>query len=203
MYKVLLIDPAWKFKKYSDIDPGRSADRHYGCMSDEDTARLPIYDLLEPDAMCFMWTTRTHQEKAFQIAKAWGLSYSTIAFTWAKLNPSAMGRMVTMDDPSLWFMGLGYITRANCEQCLLFRKGKGLPRISKSVRELIVSPRRKHSQKPDRVYDDIEALYGSPDQTSYIEVFARNLRPGWTSVGNAIDGLDIFTSLGNLISKGA
>ena len=51
------------------------------------------------------------------------------------------------------------------------------------MRELIVSPRRKHSQKPDEQYERIERLVDGP----YLELFARQRRPGWTAWGNEID----------------
>jgi MT-A70 len=47
------------------------------------------------------------------------------------------------------------------------------------VRELIVSPRRKHSQKPDEQYERIERLVDGP----YFEMIARQRRPGWTAWG--------------------
>jgi N6-adenosine-specific RNA methylase IME4 len=51
------------------------------------------------------------------------------------------------------------------------------------VRELIVSPRRKHSQKPDEQYERIERLVDGP----YLEMFARQRRPGWVAWGDEVD----------------
>jgi N6-adenosine-specific RNA methylase IME4 len=48
------------------------------------------------------------------------------------------------------------------------------------VRQLITAPRREHSRKPDETYSRIEALVDGP----YLELFARNRRPGWTAWGN-------------------
>jgi N6-adenosine-specific RNA methylase IME4 len=44
----------------------------------------------------------------------------------------------------------------------------------------VVAQRRKHSQKPEEVYDRIEALVDGP----YLEMFARQSRPGWKAWGN-------------------
>jgi N6-adenosine-specific RNA methylase IME4 len=79
-------------------------------------------------------------------------------------------------------MGNGFTTRKNAELCLLGRRGKPR-RNSKGVRELIVSPRRKHSQKPDEQYARIEHFCSGP----YLELFARQRRPGWTAWGDELD----------------
>jgi len=74
---------------------------------------------------------------------------------------------------------------------LLWAQGKTLARQSKSVRNLIVSPIRRHSAKPEICQDRIEQLYPAP----YLEIFARRPRLGWTCCGNDLDGLDIHDSL--------
>jgi N6-adenosine-specific RNA methylase IME4 len=43
--------------------------------------------------------------------------------------------------------------------------------------------RREHSRKPDETFARIEALYAGP----YLEMFARQQRPGWTVWGNQTD----------------
>jgi site-specific DNA-methyltransferase (adenine-specific) len=48
---------------------------------------------------------------------------------------------------------------------------------------LIVTPVRKHSQKPDEQYGKIERLFPGK---SYLELFARKKREGWDSWGNEI-----------------
>ena len=74
---------------------------------------------------------------------------------------------------------MGFWTRANAEQCLLATRGSP-KRLAKDVRRLVVAPRREHSRKPDAVYDRIERLADGP----YLEMFARNARPGWDTWGN-------------------
>ena len=64
------------------------------------------------------------------------------------------------------------------EQCLLATRGKPR-RLSRSVAQLIVAPRREHSRKPDETRARIECLIAGP----YVELFARDTRPGWDSWG--------------------
>jgi N6-adenosine-specific RNA methylase IME4 len=78
---------------------------------------------------------------------------------------------------------MGYHTRGNPELCLLAARGTGVQRLRRDVRELIIAPRRQHSQKPDEAYERIERLWPGP----YLELFARNRRPGWQGMGNEAD----------------
>lgn len=48
-------------------------------------------------------------------------------------------------------------------------------RINADVAKLIVAPRREHSVNPDELYERIERLVAGP----YVELFARQRRPGW------------------------
>ena len=73
-------------------------------------------------------------------------------------------------------------TCGNPEMCLLATKGSP-KRLSKSVKQLVISPRREHSRKPDEIYNYIEDLLDGP----YVELFARTKRKGWDSWGNQID----------------
>ena len=59
-------------------------------------------------------------------------------------------------------------------------------RLSKAVRQLIISPRREHSRKPDEAYGRIEGLVSGP----YLELFAWCSRPGWKSWGNQVSLFD-------------
>ena len=77
---------------------------------------------------------------------------------------------------------MGYWTRANPEMCLLATKGKP-KRISNNVDQFILSPRRRHSQKPDEIRERITQLCGDLPR---IELFARNKYKGWDSYGNEV-----------------
>jgi N6-adenosine-specific RNA methylase IME4 len=50
---------------------------------------------------------------------------------------------------------------------------------------------RRHSEKPECSYNLIEELSFGP----CLELFARKHRPGWTALGDEIDGLDIRDAL--------
>ena len=78
---------------------------------------------------------------------------------------------------------MGYYTRANTEICILATKGKPLPRLSKSVHQVVVSKIREHSRKPDEVRDRIVELFGDIPR---VELFARQKVDGWDCWGNEV-----------------
>ena len=170
-YDIIYADPAWYFKSYSSKGEGRNAIQHYDCMSINDICNLPVGNISKNDCVLFIWVIDPMLPQAFEVIKAWGFKYKTVAFTWVKENKSEG-----------YFTGLGYWTRANPEMCLLATKGKP-KRISKSVRQLVMDKRREHSRKPDRIRNDIVELCGDLPR---IELFARQQVDGWDNWGNEI-----------------
>jgi len=188
-YKVIYADPPWNFKTRSAKGlEGRP--QHYDRMSIKDICALPVQDWSAKDCHLFMWTTGPHLEKAFRVINSWGFKYSGMGFVWIKLNKNAKPLLFpqwgsnklkeawTFDD---LFMGGGYTTRKNAEFCLLARKGSP-KRLSKKVHEVIISPRREHSRKPDEAYDRIKEYADGP----YLEMFARSMRHKWDQMGDQV-----------------
>ena len=170
VYDIIYAAPPWYFKTYSNKGNKRSAVQHYNCMSIDDIYNLPINSICNNDCILFLWVVDPMLPEAMEVIKKWGFKFKTVAFTWVKENKKSEG----------YFTGLGYWTRANPEMCLLATKGKP-KRISKAVRQLIISKRQEHSKKPDEIRDRIVELCGD---LSRIELFARQRVDGWDSWGN-------------------
>lgn len=102
-YSVIYADPPWQYKVYSKKGMGRSAESHYPTMSIEDIKALPIANLADKDCALFLWVTFPCLLEGFEVIKAWGFSYKTVAFVWVKQNKKA--------DTLFW--GMGYWTRSN------------------------------------------------------------------------------------------
>ncbi len=109
-YKVIYADPPWTFATYSRKGKGRSAEAHYDCMSLADIKALPVAEWAAGDCVLLLWTTDPLLEKALEIIRAWGFTYKTVGFYWAKLNRPE----ISYNDRS-FFTGLGFWTRANPE----------------------------------------------------------------------------------------
>lgn len=179
-YGVIYADPPWIFKTHSDKGKGRSAEAHYDCMSLTDIKLMAasIAEVCVDDCVLLMWVTDPFLKKGFEVIDAWGFAYKTVGFYWAKCRVGAWAQ----NSEFTWPIGTGYWTRANPEQCLLATRGHP-KRLNADVRKLIVSPRREHSRKPDETYARIERLCGGP----YLELFARQRRPGWDAWGDQAD----------------
>jgi N6-adenosine-specific RNA methylase IME4 len=179
-FGVVLADPPWKFKVWAeDTGRDRSPDVHYDTMEMPEIAALPVEELVADDAVLFLWTAWPYLKHAFEIIDAWGFEYKTAAFDWMKADARQID--LFRDDMTAT-MGLGYWTRANSEPCLLATRGKP-QRLSAGVRQGIIEPRREHSRKPDCVHERIERLVDG----AYLELFARQRRPGWTAWGLEVD----------------
>jgi N6-adenosine-specific RNA methylase IME4 len=142
---------------------------------------LPVADVAAKDCVLMLWAVDPLIPQALQVGAAWGFTYKTLGFVWAKERRVTSKRAALHDDPDhkRFPIGTGYWTRANPEVCFLFTKGKP-KRLSASVRKLLIAPRREHSRKPDEIYGRIEALVDGP----YLEMFARQRRPGWDAWGD-------------------
>lgn len=167
-YSVIYADPPWNFKTYSEKGTGRGAVAHYRIPSFETLAAMDVAQYAAKDCALFLWATDPLLPEAFKLIEAWGFKFKTVAFTWAKTTKTGK-----------WHFGNGYWTRANPEQCLLATRGHP-KRVARNVRQLIVSPLREHSRKPDEAYERIERLVPGP----YLELFARQSRVGWDCMGD-------------------
>jgi N6-adenosine-specific RNA methylase IME4 len=171
LYDVILADPPWQYRKQiGDL----ATDDFYPTMPIEDICALPVKDIAAKNCALFLWVTPpTMFEYAPLVFEAWGFRPVTKAFCWVKSNPSGFG----------FFTGTGHYTTSNTEDCWLAIRGS-MPRVE-SVMQIIYSPVREHSRKPDEQYPKIEKLY---PQKNYLELFARRQRSGWDVFGNEVEG---------------
>ena len=186
-YPVITADPPWSFLVRSDKGKDRSAENHYDVMDLDAIKALPVRDLAARDAILLMWVTDTHLQMGFDVLDAWGFTFKTVGFYWAKQNRKSPQQEPDHEPPAPGddFLGMGFWTRANPEQCLLATRGKP-KRLDAGVRKLIVAPVREHSRKPDQFFERTERLAAGP----YAELFSRESRPGWDHMGNETGKFD-------------
>lgn len=192
-FRAIVADPPWHFKARTALQAEnwssrRDVEKHYSTMSLEGIAALPVSQIAARDAHLFLWTTGPCLPDAFNIIKAWGFRYSGSGFVWVKLKKT-QGRLIrfvsSADLDRELHCGLGLTTRKNVEFCLLARRGNAR-RIARDVREVIMAPVREHSRKPDEAYARVERYCEGP----YLELFARESRPGWSTWGNEATKFD-------------
>lgn len=168
-YNIIYADPPWS---YTNNTCKGAAVKHYSVMSVEELKKMKINSITNDDCILFMWATYPKLRDALEVINAWGFKYKTIGFQWIKQNKTGNG----------FFFGIGSWTRGNTECCLIANKGKP-KRINAGISQLVFSPIRKHSQKPDEVRDRIVELIGDLPR---IELFARQKVDGWDCWGNEV-----------------
>lgn len=175
------------FESWSEAGEGRSAQRHYSCMPDNEIARLPVLKHAAEHCHLFYWVTgpMLASGRHIRIMRCWGFQPTAMAFCWVKLNASWHPRWMGYIDDAIAFMGLGHTTRQNAEYCILGRRGSPM-RLSAAVRQIILAPVREHSRKPADVYERIELYCRGPR----LDLFGRCSRPGWVVRGDEATKFD-------------
>lgn len=181
-FRVVVADPAWKFK---DKLPGpkRGAVKHYkSVMTDgEVLAYLPGLEMnreveLAQDCVLFLWRVSAMGSLAYLVLKTWGFVEKSEA-VWIKLTKHGKRHF-----------GMGRSVRMAHESALIGHRGHP-KRLSASIRSVFEAKMPYdergtiiHSAKPDEFYALVEKLYPGP----YLELFARRCREGWTTMGNEL-----------------
>lgn len=191
-YKVIYADCPWLYDN-AGIQRSRGMARSaYECMPIEEIKALPVASIADNDCLLFLWATMPKLREALEVIEAWSFKYVTCAFVWIKLNPSVKNALFFQQKDI--YSGLGHWVNGNAELVLLGRKGKPT-RVAKNVKQIIIEPRGRHSEKPEEVRRRIDQLTGAAKK---IELFARKQVLGWTTLGNALDNRDIKESLEEL-----
>ena len=172
-YGVIYADPPWQFNNWSAAGSYRNASAHYQCTSIEELKRIPVEFAAADSSVCFMWATFPMLPEAIDLMAAWGFKYKS-GGAWHKKTKHGKTHF-----------GTGYVFRSAAELFLVGTRGK--PAINnRSTRNIIEAQVREHSRKPDCTYDLIENLFDGP----YLELFARQTRPGWGAWGTEVGKFD-------------
>lgn len=173
-YDVLVVDPPWRFRTWSETNQAKSASRHYDLMTIEQIKSLPIRMLAKPDALLLLWGTGAMTPQALDVMKAWGFTYKS-HMVWRKTTPSGKVRM-----------GTGYWARSMHEPVFIGSIGK--PRKITAFPSLFDGIAREHSRKPDEFYDIV--MRHAPGKRR-CDIFSRETREGWEAWGNETGKFDV------------
>lgn len=178
-YDVILADPATRFETFSDKGAEKSPQAQYDTMSWGELAELPVSQLGRGDTILFMWACWPTLRESIDTMDRWGFRYVT-GGAWHKRSKHGKSAF-----------GTGYVLRSASEPFLIGTLGS--PATARNVRNIIETQdldiidavRREHSRKPDEQYDFCERL--APRAVRFVELFARQRRPGWDVWGNEAD----------------
>lgn len=160
-YRTILADPPWDVAEQRG---GYGANKHYTLMPLERIKAMPVADLTEDNAHCWLWVTNSTLRHGYDVLEAWGFTPRSV-FTWVKPR-----------------FNLGVYLRNASEHMIFATRGKA-PVKFRGQATWGFYPQQEHSHKPEEVYDLIERVSDGP----FLELFARRKRHGWDSWGDEID----------------
>ena len=170
-FGTILADPPWRFTNRT----GKMAPEHrrlsrYATMTLQDIMELPVAQLVSPQSHLYLWVPNALIREGLDVLQSWGFTYKT-NLVWYKVRR----------DGGPDRRGVGFYFR-NVTELVLFGTRGTLRTLAPGRRQenIMVSRKRQHSRKPDELYEIIEQCSPGP----YLELFARQIRPGWTQWGD-------------------
>ncbi|KAI0230573.1 N(6)-adenine-specific DNA methyltransferase METTL4 [Lamellibrachia satsuma] len=170
-YNLIVIDPPWQNKSVK-------RKKKYWTLDNGDLQRLPVKELSADGCLVVMWVTNRqsiHQYITQKLFPWWGVKFDTCWY-WLKLTTQGIPVCdldLAMKKPYETLI-LGHVSHTEASSMEV-----DLP----DARVIASVPSSVHSQKPP-LHDILKAYL--PDDARCLELFARNLQPGWTSWGNEV-----------------
>ena len=163
-YGVIYADPEWKFETFSADGKGSTAaENHYPTSDLEVIKARDVPSMSADDCVLFLCATVPMLLAALYVMEAWGFTYKT-HFIWVKDRT-----------------GTGYWNLNQHELLLVGTRGDiPCPAPGTQWPSVIEAPRGRHSEKPEKFYELIEAYFPNLPK---IELNARRARAGWDSWG--------------------
>jgi N6-adenosine-specific RNA methylase IME4 len=170
-FGTVLADPPWQFiNRTGKVAPEHRRLSRYGTMTVDEICGLPVGEFVASTAHLYLWVPNALLPEGLRVLTAWGFEYkSNIVWHKVRKDGGSDGR------------GVGFYFRNVTELVLFGVRGKNARTLPPGRRRVnyIATRKREHSRKPDELYDVIEAC----SRGSYLEIFARGARPGWTVWG--------------------
>lgn len=170
-FRAILADPPW-----SDVPPGnRPANRetwfglgHVMSVPKLLSGTIPAAD----NSLLFLWCRNGNMPVGLKILNTWGFKYVN-HMIWVK---------IAGNNKPLLGMGGSYLR--NSHELLLIGRRGSVPRRTTNIPSVLLAPRSSiGGEKPKIIHDLIERIVDGP----YLELFARERRPGWSAFGDEIE----------------
>lgn len=212
--------------KMSDVK--RSAQANYDTMTMQQIREMPVAEACDPaGAVLCLWVPSSMLQEGLDTMKAWGFNHKQ-TYVWVKIKKhrfqnftkwikksilkhpqiaydkfayvravnAIIDNLPNVDFSDELAFGMGRLFRQTHEICLIGTRGKIHSQLAnKSQRSVSFAENLRHSAKPDDLQESLETMF---PKSRKLELFARRLRPGWTCLGNEIDGKDIYDALAEL-----
>ncbi len=162
-FRVVYADPPWQYGN-TQMDGFKEQRDHYRTMPLDEICSMPIKEMVEDNAVLFLWATSPILEESFEVISAWGFKYKA-SFVWDKVKHV-----------------MGHYNSVRHEFLLICTRGSCLPDIHKLIDSVQTIERGEHSVKPNEFREIIDTIYPNGNR---IELFARGKTAnGWDAFGN-------------------
>lgn len=170
-WRVVYADPPWFYTNSQHTDNANemgeaqttTLETHYESMKINELCALKIKDIVQENAVLFLWVTSPVLDQVWPVIEAWGFDYKT-SIVWNK-DAHNVGSYVSVRHEFL----------------LICTRGSCTPDINKLFPSVITEKRKEHSVKPETFRKIIDAMYPEGNR---IELFARREAEGWDRWGN-------------------
>lgn len=180
-YRCLAVDPPWNQGKTGKraARPNQSTVLDYPTMSKAELLTLPVGEWAAADCFLWLWTTNSKDRQtgepflkmSFDLLEHWGFTFYTMV-TWDKrTGPCPFGPyQITSEHILFAYRGTAKFRRASL--------GK--------FKTVFTETPTAHSVKPAGFYAGLAEHFDGPR----LDVFARQVRPGWDGWGNEYGKLE-------------
>ena len=170
-FDLILLDPPWENKHVKRHKTGADG---YRMLDNQDLLTMPVEKFLRDDGIVLVWTTnnRRHRGAVEEMMRRWEVTKLT---TWYWLKLTTYGQLICDFSHS----------KQPYEVCIVGQSRKRREKLEAREEAVIMSvPSAVPSHKPP-LADLLAALTGKNHQEMRkLEIFGRNLSPGWVTLGN-------------------
>ena len=170
-FDIILLDPPWQNKHVKRHKNGADG---YGMLDNQDLLNIPVEKFLRDDGIVLVWTTnnRRHREAVEEMMRRWEVERLT---TWYWLKLTTFGQTICDFSHS----------KQPYEVLIVGQSIKRKEKLEAGQETVIMSvPSAVPSHKPP-LDDLLTALTGDNyGKKRKLEIFGRNLSPGWVTLGN-------------------
>ncbi len=174
-YRTIYADPPWRFQNRT----GKMAPEHrrlsrYATMTTDEIFELPVATIAAERSHLYLWCPNALLAEGLETMRRWGFTYKS-NLVWFKIRKDGGpdGR------------GVGFYFRNVTELVLFGIRGKDNRTLKpgRTQVNLVGTRKRRHSQKPDEMWNLIERCSPGPR----LELFARHYRNGWHQWGDEVE----------------
>lgn len=200
-FQIIVADPPWSFGdglKKMKGSKKRGAASQYPTMKLSDIENLNVADIADPTGcLLALWVPSSMLEHGMMALNNWGFTMKQ-TFVWVKVKKDAQRKEADLN--RMTRIGMGRLFRQCHEIALIGTMGRIYPYLEdKAQRSVAFDLNAGHSIKPPTLQERLEIMFPKADK---VELFARRGRPGWTVLGNQVQGgMDIVDAIDALAKQ--